>query len=109
AGVKASLAALAEASTKSRLPLAVAMFAAGLATSKAAGSNVFFDYRLQANALAMGAEDPRDPVFRLSLFLLSMFGERDLAERRSEILKRTDDDDLRQWIGRARTGLGHGV
>ena len=104
AAVKASLGALAEASAKSRLPLGAAMFVAGLAVSKAAGTNVFFDFRLQANALSMGVEDPRDPVFRLSMFLLSLFGERDLAERRSEILKRTDDDALKLWISRARTG-----
>jgi hypothetical protein len=100
AAVKASLGTLAEASSKSRLPLAAAMFAAGLAATKGVGSSVFFDFRLQANALSMGVEDPRDPVFRLS-----MFGERDLAERRSEILKRTDDEDLRLWITRARSGF----
>jgi hypothetical protein len=105
AAVKASLAALAETSAKSRSPLAAALFVAGLAVSKDAGTNVFFDFRLQANALAMGVEDPRDPVFRLSVFLLSLFGERDLAERRSEILKRSDDEALRQWITRARTGV----
>ena len=80
------------------------MFAAGLAASKEAGSNVFFDFRLQANALAMGAEDPRDPVFRLSVLLLSLFGERDLAARRADILSRSDDEALRQWATRARTG-----
>jgi hypothetical protein len=105
AGIKASLGALAEASTKSRSPLAAALFVAGLAVSKSAGTNVFFDFRLQANALAMGAEDARDPVFRLSVLLLSLFGERDLAQRRAEILNRSDDEALRLWISRARTGV----
>jgi hypothetical protein len=104
AAVKTSLGLLAEASSKSRLPLAAAMFAAGLAVTKGVGSSVFFDFRLQANALSMGVEDPRDPVFRLSVLLLSLFGERDLAERRSEMLKRSDDEAIRSWITRVRAG-----
>jgi len=101
AGVHRVLAGLAEVASRAAGVTGLALFYAGLALTKAAGSDVHGAFRLQANALAMGASDPRDPVYRLSIAALSIFGEDEAAASRARELKRGADEALARWLASA--------
>jgi len=100
--VRSALGALADLASHASSPLAVALFFAGLAATKAAGSAAYKDFRLPANALAMGADDPRDPVARLSVLALYLFGDQMAAEQRVRMLGVLGDQELHAWLLRAR-------
>jgi hypothetical protein len=101
AAVNASLAELADTAARTKSPLAVALFFAGLVTAKENGSPSFGEFRLQANALCTSATDTRDPVFRLAVVPLSLYGERDAVARRIEEL--SGEAEVAAWLARVRT------
>lgn len=103
--VHSALAALADLASHASSPLAVALFFAGIAATKDAGSAVYQELRLPANALAMGADDPRDPVSRLSVLVLHLFGDDVAAEQRARAAGTTGNGELHDWLLRAR-GVG---
>lgn len=94
------LAHLALASASHASPLEVAAFFAGLAAAKDAGSHAWGEYRLQANAIAQRATDPRDPVFRLSVAALALYGDTGEASARAHRLTGEATDELRAWLAR---------
>lgn len=99
--VRSALGALADLASHASSPLAVALFFAGLAATKAAGSAVYQDFRLPANALAMGADDPRDPVARLSVLALHLLGDDIAAEQRARAVGTSGNGELHAWLVRA--------
>lgn len=99
---KQALKTLADLAARSNSPLATALFFAGLAATKAGGSGAYGDFRLPANSLAMRADDPRDTVYRLAIPILFLFGDDGAAETRVRTLSTTDDDEMREWLARAR-------
>lgn len=100
--VKGALQTLAGLAARLPSPLATALFFAGLAATKASGSGAHADFRLPANSLAMKADDPRDPVYRLSIPVLHLFGDEGAAETRMRTLMSSGDDEMRSWLARVR-------
>lgn len=88
-------------------PLAVAAFIAGLLVARDIGAPSWGEFRLQANAIAQGAPDPLDPVFRLSIASMMVFGDTGEAASRAARLGRDASEELRTWLVRiGAVGLG---
>jgi hypothetical protein len=104
ARVHAALRLLGDQATRGASALDVARFLAGLAAVKAMGSNLYQEFRLPANSIAMSASDPRDPLFALSVVALALYGDTNTAGRRAAAAATAGaDDDLRTWLARARS------
>ena len=99
AAVTAGLTRLAELAGRSASPFNAFLLFAGLMAVRDAGSGVYLDFRLQANALCMNATDPRDPVFRMSVLVLRALGDPEIAGRRRRSLG-TEDPALTSWLTR---------
>jgi hypothetical protein len=97
--VTAALSRLAELAGRSPSPFNSLLLFAGLLTVRDAGSAVYLDFRLQANALCMTATDPRDPVYRVSVLMLRALGDPEIAARRARSLA-GDDPALAAWLTR---------
>lgn len=99
---RAGLGHLAKGASARSSPLDVALFIAGLGVAKEAGWSAWRDFRLEANAIAQGAKDPLDPVFRLSIASSILFGDTGEASARAQLLGRDAPEDLRAWLARFR-------
>jgi hypothetical protein len=99
AAVAAGLTRLAELAGRSPSPFNAFLLFAGLMVVRDAGSGVYLDFRLQANALCMNATDPRDPVYRMSVLVLRALGDPEIAGRRMRSLG-AEDPALATWLTR---------
>jgi len=81
-------------------PTVVAAFIAGLVVARGLAGSGWGSFRLQSNALAQRATDPRDPVFRLSVVSLRLFGDTGEASARAARLMPDGDRELRAWLAR---------
>lgn len=81
-------------------PPVVAAFIAGLVVARGLAGSGWGAFRLQANALAQRATDPRDPVFRLSVVSLRLFGDTGEASARAARVMPDGDRELRAWLAR---------
>ena len=100
AAVTAALSRLAELAGRSPSPFNALLLFAGLMAVRDAGSGVYLDFRLQANALCMNATDPRDPVYRISVLVLRALGDPEIAARRARSLGGDADPALATWLTR---------
>jgi hypothetical protein len=100
ASVTAALSRLAELAGRSPSPFNALLLFAGLMAVRDAGSAVYLDFRLQANALCMTATDPRDPVYRISVLMLRALGDPEIAARRARSLAGDTDPALAAWLTR---------
>lgn len=96
----AELHAISRAVASHPSPPVVATFIAGLAVARGLAGSSWGAFRLQANALAQRATDPRDPVFRLSIVSLLLYGDRGEASGRAARLMPDGDRELRAWLAR---------
>jgi hypothetical protein len=99
AAVTAALSRLAELAGRSPSPFNALLLFAGLMVVRDAGSGVYLDFRLQANALCMNATDPRDPVYRISVLVFRALGDVEIAMRRARSLA-GEDPALATWLTR---------
>jgi hypothetical protein len=100
AAVTTALSRLAELAGRSPSPFNALLLFAGLLAVRDAGSGVYLDFRLQANALCMNATDPRDPVYRISVLVLRALGDPEIAARRARSLSGESDPALATWLTR---------
>ncbi|MEO8476567.1 MAG: hypothetical protein ABI572_05885 [Actinomycetota bacterium] len=100
--VKALLGALGDFAQRARGAFPTMLYFAGLAGAHAHGSNLPLDFRLQTNALCMGATDTRDIAYRLSTLVLRLQGDVQIADRRAVSLEGAGDRALAAWLGRVK-------
>jgi hypothetical protein len=103
ARVRSVLALTAAHATRDGGPLGAALFLAAVAATKAGGSPLYMQFRVQANPITLAERNPRDPMSLLSVVASALFGESHAAEQRATALGASAEPDVKRWLARART------
>lgn len=103
--VRAALGYLGAFAGRSRVAVPALVFLGGLVATHDAGDDAYLEHRLPANAICMDAADPSDPLYAISVLILMLLGDRAIAQKRAETLRKNVAAErspaLGRWLARA--------